>query len=66
VLMAAEHRRRGAVWERGGEHGTVQTLTTLLDECFESAINLATRRHGDGWKPAERGQSFRRGQVLRK
>jgi hypothetical protein len=66
VLMAAERRRRWTVWERSGEHGNVQALTTLLDECFGSAINLATRRHGDGWKPAEHGQSFKRGQVLRK
>jgi hypothetical protein len=66
VLMVAEHRRRGTVWERSGEHGTVQALTALLDECFGSAINLATCRHGDGCKPAECGQSFKRGQVLRK
>jgi hypothetical protein len=66
VLMAAEHRRRGMVWERSGEHGTVQALTALLNECFGSAINLATRRHGGGRKPAERGQSFKRRQVLRK
>jgi hypothetical protein len=64
--MAAEHRRRGMVWERSGEHGTVQALTALLNECFGSAINLATRRHGGGRKPAERGQSFKRRQVLRK
>jgi hypothetical protein len=37
----AEHRRRGTVWERSGEHGTVQALTALLDEFFGSAINLA-------------------------
>jgi hypothetical protein len=64
--MAAEHRIRGMVWERSGEHGTVQALTALLNECFGSAINLATRRHGGGRKPAERGQSFKRRQVLRK
>jgi hypothetical protein len=62
VLMAAEHRIRGMVWERSGEHGTVQALTALLNECFGSAINLATRRHGGGRKPAERGQSFKRRQ----
>ena len=54
------------VWERSGEHGTVQALTSLLNECFGSAINLATRRHGGGRKPAEHGQSFKRRQVLRK
>jgi hypothetical protein len=48
VLKVAEHRRRGTVWERSVEHETVQALATLMDECFGTAINLATRRHGGG------------------
>jgi hypothetical protein len=74
VLMAAEHRRRGTVWERSGEHGHTEPFRRSQLYWMNVSVPRSMFRFRDqlghastgGCKPAECGQSFKRGQVLRK